>query len=243
MNNFDEDIFKNKNVLNKVSEHFMDLDVHYSTALEGNSLTLAEVSVFIDSGITVHGKKFKDYMEVHNYNDTLTWLKKNIHNNDLELSLLLIKQIHKMTTEGTVYTEDGENFSGRFRNDYVFIKTTTHVPPHWEDIEERLEDAIDNYYYCINSGYSVFEAACNFHREYERIHPFFDGNGRSGRILLNLLLVQDGYPYLTIKTEDRTDYFDSIENNDFYNFAKGILYRDYAEYLPAAELESNSGEL
>jgi len=226
------DKYKNDKLLKKISEHFMDMDIHNSTALEGNSLTRAEVSVFLENGITVHGKSFKDFVEVNNYNETLKWLKKNIHNKELRLSIMLCKKIHNMITQGTLYKKDSDtNYSGKFRDDYVFLSTTTYIPPDWENIESLLEVEIDNYYDRLECGYDVFESACIFHRAFERIHPFFDGNGRTGRILLNMLLIQDGYPYLTISLEQRADYFDALENNKFYNFAKEVMKDNYEHFL------------
>lgn len=227
----DEEIFKNKEVLKKFSEHYMDMDIHNSTALEGNTLTRAEVSVFLEEGITVHGKSFKDHVEVHNYSETLKWLKKNIHNKELELSHMLIKQIHKMVTDGTVFNENGDNFSGKYRDDYVFLRTTAYIPPRYDEIEFLLDEQIEGYYKKLDSGYSVFQAACDFHREFERIHPFFDGNGRTGRILLNLLIIQDGYPYLTIEAGKRAEYFEALEQNRFYEFAKEIMEANYQECM------------
>lgn len=237
---FDDEVYKNQNVLKKASEHFMDLDVHNSTALEGNTLTRAEVSVFLENGITVHGKKFNDFVEVKNYNETLIWLKKNIQNRDLELSILLIKKIHFMVTNGVLVLEDRpeENFSGRFRDDVVFLRTTTHVPPDSDLIEGLLEKEIEDYYQRLDSGYGVLESACIFHRQFERIHPFFDGNGRTGRILLNLLIIQDGYPFLTIGLDDRVEYFEALENDCFYEFATRLMAKLYDGFLNTGGMKS-----
>lgn len=88
---------------------------------------------------------------------------------------MLVKKIHQILTNGILYSEENKNFSGKFRNDYVFLSTTTYIPPHYTEIEDRLQNSICEYYKNIESGYTVFEAACVFHREFERIHPFFDG--------------------------------------------------------------------
>ena len=220
------EILKNNKRINfrKIS-HYYDMDIYNSLYIEGNTLTLSEITVFIENGIIVHGKSFKDYVQLNNYENALNWLKKEVKGKNLKLSISLIVRVHKIVTN----IELGK-YSGRFRDDQVYIKTTTIIPPSYKNIIYLLNEEIKLYHERKHKVYTDFERICLFKNAFEKIHPFFDGNGRTGRILMNLLMIQCGYPYLTIPVELRADYFDSLEYNNFTEFACDVMLENYKEY-------------
>ncbi len=125
-----------------------------------------------------------------------------------------ICQIHYMLTEN----ELAVNESGHYRNDSVHIIGTSHIPPDAEEVPKHINELLDYYYDQSDTLMTDFERICEFKRNFERIHPFFDGNGRTGRILSNILFLQSGYGYVTIPPEYRVEYFDSIEYNTLHEF-------------------------
>lgn len=189
-------------------------DIYNSTKIEGNSLTKREVTYYLANHVTLRGKPLKDIRQVDNYEKMVHHIGVLIKENRFVLSKETICNIHKSLTEGEL--PPGE--SGVFRNDIVTIGVTTFMPPDHQMVPGFIEEAIAHYYDTSDALKTDFERICEFKRNFERIHPFFDGNGRTGRILANVLFLQSGYGYITIPEELRNDYFDSIENNTLHEF-------------------------
>ena len=120
------------------------------------------------------------------------------------------------------------NESGVLRNDVVHIRTTDYIPPIPEDIPELIDELINKYNTNDNSK-TQFEKICQFKCNFERIHPFFDGNGRTGRLLANILFIKNGYPYITVPTAERDLYFKSIENNTLNEYFAQKMYEKQLE--------------
>lgn len=95
---------------------------------------------------------------------------------------------------------------------------TDYIPPIETFVPEYMKELCDMYAKPLEFS-TQFERICEFKRNFERIHPFADGNGRTGRFMMNLLLMQNGYLPITIKEDERAEYFESIENNTFCEFA------------------------
>ena len=132
---------------------------------------------------------------------------------------MLIKLIHSKIM-------NGYDFAGKYRKEFVALSTTTYIPPDYSEVSDMIENIIEEYNtesFLLRDYEKIFKLK----REFEKIHPFKDGNGRTGRVLMNLLLLQKGYPYITIYPEDRVKYFESLENNTFTEFASSQLLKTY----------------
>lgn len=185
-------------------------DIYDTTALEGNQLTRMEVTKLLEDDVTIRGKSTRDHLQVKNMQNVLPLLKKLVMDKTIDIDIDTICMLHHIVTKGELPDEE----CGRFRKDYVTILTTTYIPSPPEDIMENMNELLHNYK--RHNAYelqSPFERICEFHRNFERIHPFADGNGRTGRLVMNIELLRNGYCYLSIPKEERNLYFDAIEKN------------------------------
>ena len=193
-------------------QNIVENDAIDGVIIEGNSLDRYEITMLLQEGITVRGKSFKDHIQAKNYHRMLDRLTTDMLMQKTELTEGLIKSIHRIITVGEV------EMSGQYRDDFVHLRTTDRVPPPPETVPANMENLINQYNRPLEYE-TQFERICEFKRNFELIHPFFDGNGRTGRVLMNMLFLQNGYSYLPIPTADRLDYFDSLEENSFPQFA------------------------
>lgn len=225
----------------KTLDYFKSLDIFDSLHIEGNTLTREAVTVFLESGVTVHGKQFKEFMEVHNYNQALELLKINLVDEKFQLTPMFIKQLHR-TVSKEILDEDQ---CGKYRNDYVFLRGTTYVPPHWEDVPELVQNLCDYYnnWSIYDKGESRFENIISTFRKLESTHPFADGNGRTGRLMMNYLLLNNGYPFLWIDSKCRAEYlacFSSMETCKEFHAKKMIEMYNFLEKYTKNERDSRS---
>lgn len=198
---------------NNLSDIF-NKDIYNSTKIEGNTLTAKEVTYYLENGVTVRGDKLRDYVQVVNYKDILNAMKEWVKSEDVKLTEDFILSVHKMITK----SELAENESGVYRDDNVHIRTTSYIPPNNYEVPHFMNELINEYNKPLELGETQFERICEFKRNFERIHPFFDGNGRCGRVIMNTLFLKQGYAFITIDASERDLYFDSIENNTLHRF-------------------------
>lgn len=203
---------KEKFPLNQYTlDYFKSLDIYDSLHIEGNTLSREAITVFLEEGITVHGKPFKEFLEVHNYNKALNMLKINIKDQKFELTPMFIRQLHKTVSSEILE----EKYCGNYRDDFVFLRGSTYVPPHYEDVPKLVEELCENYNKWNSfSDETRFENIISTFRKLESIHPFVDGNGRTGRLMMNYLLLNNGYPFLWIDSEHRVEYLQSFETRE-----------------------------
>lgn len=208
-----EKLRENLHINNGILKNIIQNDIADSVRIEGNQLNRYEITMFLQDGITVRGKPFKDFVQAKNYHRTMERLTSDILQEKLELSEGLIKSIHRIITSGEIEPE----YSGQYRDDVVSLRTTNRIPPCFEEVPDDIKYLIEQYHRPLEYE-TPFERICEFKRNFELIHPFFDGNGRTGRVLMNMLFLQNGYSYVPIPFEDRLEYFDSLEYNNFVSF-------------------------
>ena len=201
------------NITTEKLEPFFKEDRFNSVKIEGNSLEYNELQKMLDTGFAVRGKKLTDHLQARNLNESFTLLKMAV-DNKYELNEDLIKWIHSILTTGELPLFE----CGQYRQCAEHISTTSYLPPLDTFIPEHMDELCKMYNRPLEFD-TQFERICEFKRNFERIHPFADGNGRTGRFIMNLLLIQNGYAPITIEDNERQDYFDSIENNTFNEFA------------------------
>jgi Fic family protein len=204
-----------------------------SNALEGNTLTASETAIVVEKGITIGGKTVREHLEAINHAHAVDYMMTLAHKNKSELTLDDILAIHVLILK---YINDAG--AGRLRNVKVYVKGTTTVFPA-PDLVPQLMNSFFQWLYST-SDHPV-KIAADAHFKFVTIHPFIDGNGRTARLLMNLLLVQTGYPITIIGKEERAAYINALkkgqENNDladFYALIFSAVERSLDMYLQAA---------
>jgi Fic family protein len=206
-------------LLLKLKERFEIEMTYNSNAIEGNTLTLKETYWVIQQGITVKGKSLKDHMEAKNHKEALDWLYEMIeHDSRQTISENLIRSMHAL-----VIRDIDRNIAGQYRNVDVFITGTEHKPPSAMDVPFKMRELVEwarkNY-----GKMNIIEFAAIFHHKFVNIHPFQDGNGRTGRLLMNIFLMQYGFPLTIIQKNDRQKYYRVLAAADNGNYKPLVLF-------------------
>lgn len=206
------------------------LEAHHSTALEGNTLVLREVEALLEQGRTVGAKPLKEYLEVQGYGDAAHWvygqaLEPGDWSTDGLISMAEVRRIHEMVM-GPVWQvaphEDAtpRESPGMFREHDIHPFEGGMVPPSWPLVPAKIHDWIDlvaGRTEALRNGAAetpLPEIVAEIHSGFEQVHPFIDGNGRTGRLVLNLLLVRIGLPPVVILKQQRPAYLASLQKSD-----------------------------
>lgn len=184
----------------RLSEEFLVEFTYNSNAIEGNTLTLRETDMVL-RGLTIGQKPLKDHIEAIGHKEAFDFVCDLVKEN-VALSESIIKQIHYLVLS------DKKQDRGVYRRVPVRIMGAHHIPVQPYLILPRMEQLILNYF---NSDDSLITKLALFHLDFESIHPFIDGNGRCGRLLINLELMKAGYPPIDIKFTDRLDYYKAFD--------------------------------
>ena len=194
-----------------------------SNGIEGNTLTLRETQVVLE-GITVGGKSIKEHLEAINHEKAILFLDDLVKDNE-PISEWNIKNIHQLILKDI----DNEN-AGRYRKENVTIKGATHIPPDYLKVPELMEKLILTYN--TWSEYHPIIQAALLHGELVKIHPFVDGNGRTSRLLMNLVLMNKGYNPVIIKKESRLKYYEALDKAHITG-----NYTDFVKLVTKLEIE------
>ena len=188
-----------------------------SNRIEGNTLTLRETSFVINEGLTIRNKSMKEHLEVINHKEAIEFIREIVKKKKV-LTERHIKLIHALI----LYGIDRDN-AGVYRTVSVGINGTNIVFPPPYLIPSLMEELMLFYDIHKDSLHPV-QLATQMHSKLVNIHPFIDGNGRTCRLIMNLILLQHGYPVTIFspETEERSVYFDALniarEENDFIPF-------------------------
>jgi Fic family protein len=237
-------------VLKKINYKFRLDWNYYSNSMEGNSLTRQETRSVMVGNITVEGKPLQDVLEMKRHDDVISTIIK-MGKGELNISEKRIKEIHA----GIMYEEDPDRIKqiGQWKKQPNYLynykkERFDFVSP--EEVPERIHKLVD----WLNASKEKIQRrdkdalhpvflAFKFHLDYITIHPFYDGNGRTSRILSNLILISFGYPPMYIKTDERNIYYQYLadiqgyggEPDLFYDFMSGLLIRSQEIVLAAIE--------
>ena len=186
---------------------------YHSNDIEGNTLTYAETYAILynDNSFKIEGKEPREIYEAINHKKALELVFKNLQNND-ELDERFIKKLNE------TINRDIKNTEG-YRAVQVFIQGSEHIPPEPEKVPNLMMYYIYNY---NHDEQDIFEKIARYHIEFEKIHPFEDGNGRTCRLLLNYELLKNNLPPVVIAKEDRVKYFEFLRNNDITGLAEWL---------------------
>ncbi|AEF31859.1 DNA binding domain, excisionase family [Gardnerella vaginalis HMP9231] len=186
--------------LERLNEEFLIEYTYNSNAIEGNTLTLRETDMVL-RGLTVDQKSLKEHLEVIGHKEAFDYVKQLVSENK-QINEKVIKDIHYLVLANK--RED----RGVYRRVPVRIMGSTHKPPQPYLIASKMEELLKKY---KNSDEDIVTELARFHIEFESIHPFIDGNGRTGRLLVNLELMKAGYPPIDIKFTDRLKYYEAFD--------------------------------
>jgi Fic family protein len=202
--------------LHKIRESLSVEWTYNSNGIEGNTLSLRETQMVLQDGITVKGKSLREHFETHNHDKAIDYLF-SIINDDYKLRSIDILSLH-----GLVLRSIEEDFAGRIRNGGVRITGANFSPPNANKVSDLLDELID----FVNTNpqqLNDIELATVFHHKLVWIHPFFDGNGRTVRLAMNLLLMRSGFPPAIILKNDRIKYYKALNQANGGNYQKLTL--------------------
>ena len=186
--------------LERLNEEFLTEYTYNSNAIEGNTLTLRETDMIL-KGLTINQKSLKEHLEVIGHKEAFEYVRKLVSEN-VEISEKVIKDIHYLVLA------DKKEDRGIYRRVPVRIMGANHEPIQPYLIIPKMEELLEQY---KNSKEDIVTKLARFHIEFEGIHPFIDGNGRTGRLLINLELMKEGYPPIDIKFTDRLKYYEAFD--------------------------------
>lgn len=217
-----------KTLLQQIRKYYKIGLTYSSNALEGNTLTESETKIVLEEGITVGGKPLKDHLETIGHAEAYDFMctlmkRRTILEKDLQ-------QMHKL-----IYFRIKEASAGAYRKVKAVITGSKYPLPNPQTLSSKMR-AFDERMAAIKKNYHPVEAAALLHKEFVFIHPFIDGNGRVARLLMNLQLLQEGYPIAIIPPILRREYIDSLEkahenDGDFIQFIARMVRETQKDYL------------
>lgn len=184
----------------RLAEEFTIEYTYNSNAIEGNTLTLRETDMVL-RGLTIDQKPLKDHMEAVGHKEAFDYVRELVEKAE-PISERSIKQIHYLVLA------DKKEDRGVYRRVPVRIMGAAHEPVQPYLIEPQMQQLLERY---VNSAEHIVTKLARFHIEFEGIHPFIDGNGRTGRLLVNLELMKAGFPPIDIKFTDRIAYYNAFD--------------------------------
>lgn len=211
-----------------------------SNAIEGNTLTKAETALIIEKGLTVQGKSLEEHLEATNHAEALDYVKTLVGKKRQDITESDILEIHKL-----ILNKIESSGAGRYRTQHARLTETDVILPNPIKIPELMEEFVQ--WLTSDNTDHVIKIGTDAHFKLVSIHPFSDGNGRTSRLLMNLIFMQAGYPPAIIRKEDRLSYILALEKaqkggglDDFYSLIYEAVNRSLDIYLEALEPERNS---
>ncbi len=219
-------------IVQRLHGDFRVLFTYNSNAIEGNTLTLAETQMVLEYGVTVEGHPLREYLETTNHAEAFDFLDTLV---STQTSLETVLKIHGLVMDKILKE------AGQLRTVQVYIRGSNHRPPPAHDVPLYMMQWVR----WLNSDdalhYDPITRAAITHHGFEALHPFTDGNGRVGRLLMNLQLIQDGYPPALILREWRTRYITALQSahrgdyTDLINLVGLAVEHSLDLYLEACE--------
>lgn len=204
--------------LEKMAEYFHTQYTYESNQIEGNTLDFQETHLVVNEGITIGGKSIREHLEAINHQEAIDFII-DLATRKVDFNESILKQIHQIILKSI----NKEN-AGVYRSVPVRISGSKHIPPEPYLLEGLMYDYFRFYRFQKDKLHPVLLAA-EMHERLVTIHPFIDGNGRTSRLVMNLILMQNGYPIVSLKGDltNRQRYYKALEavqvdheNKDFY---------------------------
>lgn len=182
--------------------------IYNSNAIEGSTLTLRETQLILEHGLTIGGKSLREHFEVINHREAINYVERLVER-DSPITAYDIRQIHQL-----VLAKIDDASAGQYRQVAVRIAGAGHIPPESWQVPSLVDDLIRWLSSREALAVHAIARAAIAHHKFVEIHPFIDGNGRTGRLLLNLLLFKDGYPPAVIEKANRKQYYKVLSEAD-----------------------------
>lgn len=221
--------------LKSLDDYFRIGFTYSSNALEGNTLTISETKILLEDGITVGGRPLKDCYEAVGHGAAYDFMLELARQQDMCITEDTIKKLHRL-----FYQKVDDNQAGQYRSVQVYISGTEYIPPAPDEIPQLMKHLTDQIRSSRGTLHPI-ELAAMAHKRLVDIHPFIDGNGRTARLLMNLILVNAGYGVVSIPPILRNDYINALSAsrrlNDMEPFFKLIVEcvieteRDYCRLI------------
>lgn len=230
-----------KAIVEKLRDEFIVEWTYNSNAIEGNTLSLQETELVINRGLTIGNKSLKEHFEAINHKAGIELVEKFVEKKK-KLNDDFIKNLHKVILKNI---DDAS--AGVYRKTNVRILGAIHIPPNATKIPRLIDEFLEWYYsnrYCM----PVPELAAYVHYKLVCIHPFIDGNGRTSRLIMNLILMQNGYPPAVILNMDRKKYYrvlkyaDLDKPQEFVDFIGRSIERSLIIYLNSIKPDDDENE-
>ncbi len=202
--------------LRKITEALSVEWTYNSNSIEGNTLSLRETQMVLQEGVTISGKSLREHFEAVNHETALKFLYGLVAKN----SSITSKDI--LAIHALVLRNIEDEFGGRLRNAAVRVAGANFIPPNTQKVASLIEELIA-FTHKNPLGLNTIELATVFHHKFVWIHPFFDGNGRTVRLAMNLLLMKEGFPPAIILKNDRAKYYDGLNSANKGNYKKLTL--------------------
>jgi Fic family protein len=214
-------------------EHYYDVEITWaSNAIEGNTLSPVETTLVIEQGVTIAGKPLKDHLEALDHYDAIRYVRE-LARDQTPLTESDVRNLHRLVVQ-----RSHPGIAGRYADlpRYVRTETGRYEFPSPAEIPALMGDFAT----WLGAAPATPQAAFTAHRRLVDIHPFNDGNGRTARLLMNLVLIRGGYPPVAVRPEDRTAYIRALQqaqagqgNESFDNLLHQRLNATLDEYLSA----------
>lgn len=204
-------------ILEQFTEEYIDdLNVrmtHHSNAIEGNTLTLNETATIILDDTIPNAMSKREFLEVLNHSDALKFLLAELQNNTVDI--YMIKEINKILLNRLNHN------AGNFKTDYNYIRGANFETASPSETPYKMNEWFENMNFQLknsNSDIEKIKIILEYHIKFERIHPFSDGNGRTGRLIMLALMLENNLTPFVITVENRAKYMDILRNQDIENF-------------------------
>ena len=196
-----------KQTLESLNKKFEVEMTYNSNAIEGNRLTLRETYLVLEKGLTIGGKSMREHLEATNHREAILAMEE------------MVKQKRKITEKdilnlhAIIFDKIKPEWAGFYRNGPVAITLAKHRPPSYKELPKMTHNVVD----LLNKkaeGTKAIELAAEIHHKLVHIHPFWDGNGRLARLLMNIKLMQARFPPTILRKQERVSYYKALEKAD-----------------------------
>lgn len=218
--------------VNRLKEQFTVEWIYNSNAIEGSTMTLRETQLILETGLTIGGKSLREHFEVTNHKDAIDYVEA-LAQKDERITPSHVRQIHKL-----VLSQIDDANAGQYRKTEVRIAGAKHIPPESWEIPQRMTEWGD-WLKSSEKKIHPVELAAQAHHRLVAIHPFIDGNGRTARLVMNLILFKQGYPPAVILRVNRKQYYqilmqaDAGKSDSLVNFVGRAVDHSLTLYLEA----------
>lgn len=195
-----------KETLESLKKKFEVEMTYHSNAIEGNRLTLKETYLVLERGLTIGGRSMKEHLEATNHKEAILIMEKIVKQKKISENDIL--NLHAV-----ILDKIKPEWAGFYRNGPVAITLAKHRSPSYKEIHKWMDEIIT----LLNkeaTGRKAIEVAAQVHHKLVYVHPFWDGNGRLARLLMNIKIMQAGFPPTILRKKERASYYNALEKAD-----------------------------